>query len=155
MKPIGLSELLQNILVLNNPDNPYTVVQKDNNLVATWNIVDAKWYQMFAKAGMKKTYEMTLSFDEKKHEVAYVDRTGDVKWEAGLPQVSFEVSKTKGKQLFNVSGGRSYGVKDDLSVGEIYKYDFDVRKIKDPIFKVIEDSGWKVKKSFFEKLFSK
>ena len=44
--------------------------------------------------------------------------------------------------------GKVWNVKNDgdqASVGKIYDYSFDVSKVRDPIRKLIEDSGWKFK----------
>ncbi|MFZ3166453.1 MAG: hypothetical protein WA130_02475 [Candidatus Methanoperedens sp.] len=35
-----------------------------------------------------------------------------------------------------------YGIKEDMTLGKVYEYKFDVNRVRDPIVKAIEDSGW-------------
>ncbi|EOC1313938.1 hypothetical protein [Cronobacter turicensis] len=71
-KPVSLSELKYRLLELNqNGDIPFSVIEQEDTLVASWNIVDAKWIQLFGVGGLKKQYELTLRFDEEKHRVSY------------------------------------------------------------------------------------
>ena len=148
---ISKQELIQKILQLNNPKNPFTITSKGDKVKATWNIVDAKWIELFAKAGMKEHYDITITFNEKNHEVKYNERHGSVTWQAGTPKVSFSTYTFSGKTTqFHKSV--AFGIKEDMTVGKIYQFDFNTKKIKDPIFDVIENSGWTIKRSFLAKL---
>lgn len=149
---ISKQELIKKILKLNNPKNPFTITSEGDKIKATWNIVDAKWIEIFAKAGMKEHYELTITLNEKNHEVKYNERQGSVTWRAGTPEVSFSASKFSGKTIQFHKSTR-YGIKEDMSIGKIYEFDFNTKKVKDPIFEVIETSGWKIKKGFLAKLF--
>jgi hypothetical protein len=35
-----------------------------------------------------------------------------------------------------------YGIKEDGTLGKVYEYKFDVNRVRDPIVKVITESGW-------------
>ena len=144
-------ELIQKILELNNGDNPFKIIPMDENLKAMWNIVDAKWIEFFGKAGLKEYYEIHFFFDENKKEVSYNEKQGSVSWKAGVPEIAFEKSSFSGKTV-QMKKSVAFGVKEDLTVGEIYNFDFNTKKIKDPIFSIIEDSGWIIKRSFLEKI---
>ncbi|EOY5416361.1 hypothetical protein ACP6OW_000820 [Cronobacter turicensis] len=53
-KPIPLSELKYRLLELNqNGDIPFSVIEQEDTLVASWNIVDAKWIELFGVGGLK------------------------------------------------------------------------------------------------------
>ncbi|HSX48446.1 MAG TPA: hypothetical protein VLF41_03030 [Candidatus Nanoarchaeia archaeon] len=150
--PQSLEVLTQQMLALNTPENPFTVQVQGNQVVATWNIVDAKWYQVFAKAGMKATYQLIVDLDPVKYEAKYTDKNYSIAWEGGLPKVGAEISTFQGKE-FLVSSGAAYGIKDNMQPGEIYNFSFDTRKIKRPVFAVLDQCGWKLKGSFIDKLF--
>jgi hypothetical protein len=72
---------------------------------------------------------------------------GTVHWLAGtggslVPQVAFEKSYFRGRILFQKSWGVQYGIKEDLSIGKVYEYNFDVRRVRKPIEKAVKESGW-------------
>lgn len=151
--PQPIEVLTQQMLALNTPETPFTVQVQGNQVVGTWNIVDAKWYQIFAKAGMKETYQLIVDLDLAKYEAKYTDKKYSITWEAGLPRVGAEISAFQGK-TFSKSSGVAYGIKDNMQLGEIYNFSFDTRNIKRPIFAVLDQCGWKLKRSFIDKLFS-
>ncbi len=144
-------ELIQKILQLNSPETPYVIESVGQTIVATWNLVDVKWIKLFGLAGMKKAYTFTLSFNADTHQISYNEQSGEVTWQAGVPTVSYAVNTMQGKQK-SFSFGVKYGVKPDLTVGEIYKFDFSTKKIKDPILKVVTENGWTIKRSLLERL---
>lgn len=146
-----IQELTTKLLALNLPENPFWVAAENGTVTATWNLVDAKWLQIFAKAGRKETYQLVVKLNEATHEASYEEKTGTITWEAGVPKVSFSSQYFRGKQI-SIKKGVAFGVKTDLSAGKLYEFDFDTKKIKDPIIKIIEAAGWMIKRSFLEKL---
>lgn len=38
--------------------------------------------------------------------------------------------------------GSAYGIKENGTLGKVYEYRFDVNRVRDPIVKTIEESGW-------------
>jgi hypothetical protein len=74
-QPVPLGELRAQIEAINEFDAPVMVEERKGKLVATWKYVDARWLELFAKAGLSKSYELKMKFDEKRHTVTMVDRT--------------------------------------------------------------------------------
>jgi hypothetical protein len=68
------------------------------DLVAEWKIVDAKWYELFAKAGIKRVFKVLMKFDERKGEVRSVDQEWEVEWRAGEPILSLKGSAFRGRK---------------------------------------------------------
>jgi len=145
--PDTLADLQKKLLALNTPEQPYVVTVQGNQVVATWNMVDAKWLKIFGESGMKKSYRMTLTLDEATHTANSVDEESEVTWSAGVPTMSAGFHRFKGNIIEKKEFGVAYGVKPDLSVGQLYKFDFDISKIKGPVKQVVADSGWNFKQS--------
>jgi hypothetical protein len=142
----SLSELKAKLLALNVPENPFSVKEQGNKIIVGWNLVDAQWIEMFGKAGLKDAYQMIISFDEKKNVVKYLDQTGQIEWHGTVPQAKFSASFFRGKK-FEMKKEMAAGLKTDGTVGQIYNISFNSNQIKEPIFKAIEEAGWKVDKS--------
>lgn len=64
---VSLTNLKSRLLSLNaNNEYPFILREEGSEIVASWNIVDAKWQEILGKAGLKKQYELRLFFDESK-----------------------------------------------------------------------------------------
>ena len=76
--------------------------------MAEWRIVDAGWYEIFAKANLEKASKVLMRLDEAAHEVRSVDQEWSVEWRAGIPQMSLAVSTLRGQQT-SIEFGKAYG----------------------------------------------
>lgn len=141
---VPVAQLKTALLGLSRKTAPYTVRPGgpgEAELIAEWRIVDAKWYEIFAKAGMTKTFKILMRLDEATHEVRAVDLSWSVEWRAGIPSLSIEASAFRGQQT-SIEFGAAYGFTEDLGVGEIYRYRFATKELKDPLRKIVAESGW-------------
>ena len=148
------AEVKARLLALNRPTAPYQLVDgsaQGCDLIAQWRIVDAKWFEIFAVAGLTKAFSIHLKIDEAAHEVRAMDREITVEWSAGVPKVSFAVSSFKGQQQ-SVEFGKAYGFTETLGVGEIYNYRFATKELKEPIQGAVNGAGWTYKGVAFGKL---
>jgi len=149
---LSLQQLTSQLLQLNNqPDIPFKVSVEGNLVTATWNLVDARWIELFGKAGMKKNYKIIVTLNENKHEASYKEQTGEVNWKAGVPTTSFSSSKFSGKTI-SIQKGAAWGIKENLQPGQLYSYDFNTNKIKKPILDTVQQAGWTIKRSWLERL---
>jgi hypothetical protein len=142
------------LMALNRPSAPFHLIDggaEGVDVIAEWKIVDAKWYEIFAKAGLSKAFKIYLKLDENTHEVRAMDRELTIAWRAGVPSVSFAVSAFRGQKQ-SVEFGRAYGFTEKLELGEIYNYHFDTRELKQPIQAAVTASGWTYKGVAFGKL---
>ena len=146
--------LRNTLLSINQKSAPFTVrdgAAEGVDLVAEWKIVDAQWYEFFAKAGIKRLFKMLMRFDEANGELRSVDQEWSVEWSAGIPTIALAASAFRG-QTAEKSFGKSYGFREDGSFGAIYEYAFDTTAIKTPLQKTALDAGWIWKSVAFAKL---
>ena len=143
--PVGPDELADKILGMNHDEVPYHIERSDiSDLKVELKIVDAQWYEIFAKAGLSKTYSIYLLLDETASEVRALERIGEVKWKAGVPTVSFSASGFQGRTIVAKEFGSGFAFKapHPLSFGKVYEYRFNTGDIKGPLISIITRSGW-------------
>ncbi len=150
-QPVSLLELKCRLLELNQKgDIPFSVVEQKNIFIASWKIVDAKWIELFGVGGLTKQYELTLHFDEAKHRVSYTEKSTDIETEISTGRVGFKKQAQWGSRK-EFSFGKSWGIKTDGTLGEHYSYKFSTSDIKDPVFGVVNNSGWALKRSLVDR----
>jgi hypothetical protein len=146
--PIGKGALKKKLLALNSPDLPYVIKpDPETDLFVEWKIVDATWYAVFAKERLAKTYRAYLLLDESRKAARYCKETGTIQWMVGTggslnPVATFQKAFFRGRILFQKSWEVQYGIKENGTLGKVYEYKFDVNRVRDPIVKTIEESGW-------------
>jgi hypothetical protein len=147
-------QVIHRILELNRDGCPYQILDgksEDVDLIAEWKIVDAGWYEIFAKANLKKVFRIYLKLDAAKNEVRAKDQEYSVEWRAGVPGLSAAVSSFQGQQV-SVEFGAAYAFTEKGELGQVYNYRFNTGEIKKPIQEVILACGWTYKGIAFGKL---
>jgi len=87
----------ERILALNRPTAPFRIVDgqaEGVDFIAEWKIVDAQWYEVFARAGLEKTFRISLKLDEAAREVRSKDHEYTLAWSAGFPRLEASMSRT-------------------------------------------------------------
>jgi hypothetical protein len=151
---LSVDEVKQRLLGLNRESAPYRIMEgssEGTDLIAEWKIVDAKWYEIFAKANLTKVFRIYLKFDPAKHEVRAKDEEYTVQWRAGVPSLSVSVQKFQG-QMTSVEFGTAYAFTEQLAPGQVYNYRFNTGEIKKPIQDAVASCGWSYKGIAFGKL---
>jgi hypothetical protein len=147
-------QVIERLMALNRPTAPWSVVDgrsEGADLIAEWKIVDARWYEIFAKAGLSKVFRIYLKLDEAKKQVRAQDRAYEVSWRAGIPTLSIAASAFRG-QATSVEFGASYGFTEDLTVGQQYRYRFQTSEMKKPVQDAVTACGWVYKGVVFGSL---
>jgi hypothetical protein len=147
-------EVAARILALNRPTAPYQIVDgraEGVDLIAEWKIVDASWYELFAKAGLEKVFRVFLKLDPDSHEVRASDREYTVEWRAGVPALSIAASAFRGQKQ-SIEFGKAYAFTETLAPGMVYNYRFDTRELKGPIQEAVNAAGWTYRGVAFGKL---
>lgn len=147
-------QVLDRLTSLNRSTAPYQLIDgaaENVDLIAEWKIVDAQWYQVFAKAGLSKVFRIYLKLDPENHQVRAMDREYTVSWTAGAPTLSVVVSTFRG-QTQSVEFGTGYAFTEELAPGQVYKYRFSTKEIKKPIQEAVTACGWTYKGVAFGKL---
>ncbi len=142
------------IMALNRPTAPYQIIDgkaKGVDLIAEWKIVDARWYEVFAKASLTKVFRIYLKFDPGKREVRTMDEELNVSWRGGVPSFSAQASFFRGQKT-SFSFGTGYAFTENLAPGQVYKYKFNTNELKKPIQDAIAACGWTYKGVTFGKL---
>lgn len=147
-------EVRKRLLSVNRPTAPYQVIDgtpEGVDVIAEWKIVDASWYEIFAKAGLSKTFRILMKLHPENHEVRAVDHEYSVSWEAGVPGLKLAMSASRG-QVQSFEFGRGYAFTETLAPGQVYNYRFDTGEIKKPIQEAVTSCGWTYKGVTFGKL---
>ncbi len=149
------AELKTALLALNRESAPWQVrdgAPEAVDLVAEWRIVDARWYEIFAKASLTKVFKVLMKFDAEKGEVRAVDQEWTVEWRAGIPSLALSAEAFRGQKV-EMSFGTAYAFKEDLSgYGKVYEYRFRTAEIKTPLQETAAAAGWGWKGVAFGKL---
>ena len=98
--PRNADDVRNAILAINRPTAPFVIhggADDGVDLIAEWRIVDARWYEIFAKAGLAKTFRILMRLDIDAHEVRAVDQEWEVRWRAGTPELSLAASGFRGR----------------------------------------------------------
>jgi len=144
---LGADEVRSRLLAIGNDQVPFTVEAggggKDGDVVAQWKIVDASWYEIFAKAHLEKVHRILVGLDEGSHEARVLEEASEVSWSAGVPTLSMSTEKFQGRTI-GKSFGTAYAWKgvDPLDYGKVYEYRFDVSEMKDPLATIVTGAGW-------------
>jgi hypothetical protein len=151
---LSAEEVRQRLLALNRETAPYQIIDgasQNVDLIAEWKILDAKWYELFAKANTTKVFRIYMKLDPAKNQVRGKDEEFTVSWKAGIPSLSMAVSKFQG-QMTSVEFGAAYAFTEELKPGVVYNYRFNTNEIKKPIQEVVATCGWDYKGVAFGKL---
>ena len=143
-EPVPGEELRTMIKEINGFDVPVAVQERGNTLVVTWRYVDAKWWEILARAGLKQVYELHIKFNEAKKEATLIDVHKSVSWRAGPSQVQVYGGFFRGIS-FAYEIGKAWGIKENFALGSIYDYRFSPQEIKNPVMNSILRNGWAVR----------
>ena len=148
------AEVREALFVVNRPTAPFVVRDgspEKVDLVAEWRIVEASWYEVFAKAGLKKTLKILMRIDTEKHEVHAVDQEWSVEWHAGIPSLSLAVEAFRGQKT-EISFGTAYAFTESGMPGQFYRYKFSTTELKTPLQNAVTTAGWTWRGVAFGKL---
>ena len=148
------AQVRADLLALDRPTAPFTIRdgQPENvDIVAEWRIVDAKWYEIFAKAGLEKVFKILIKLDAQAHEARAVDQAWSVEWSAGIPTLTLAAEAFRG-QTHEVSFGTAFAFTEQGPFGQVYNYRFASSEIKTPLQDAVTKAGWTWRGVSFGKL---
>lgn len=132
------------ILAVNRDTAPFQITKCTDgscDLLAEWKIVDAKWYEIFGKAGLKKAFTVKMRLDADKSEVRAVDQDYTVSWKAGVPVMELQAAGFRGQKT-EMSFGTAYAFTEEFKPGQVYNYRFNSAELKKPLQQAVTDNGW-------------
>ena len=146
-EPVVL-DLLQKVLVsVNKYDAPVAVKKQRKKVVVTWRYRDQTWCERLEKSGMKRMYELWLTFDDNTKTVSMADRYRTVNWD--LSPISVKTGWFAfSKPFLKIELGNEWGVENYKdTVPEDYAY--TPNEIKSPVVNTIIKNGWNVRFTLF------
>lgn len=138
-------EIRAAFLALNRATAPFELREggpQGADLVAEWRIADARWYEVFAKAGLRKGAQVLLRLGAEAGEVRNLQRDFSVEWRAGVPCMTFSAEGFRGQKTEIGFGTGAAFREEDLTFGKVYEYRFDTRELKGPLQEVAAIHGW-------------
>jgi hypothetical protein len=149
--PLSAAALRDLILSVNNfTDAPVMVEEREHalthkhSLVVTWKYVDARWWELLAKAGLTQLYELHVKLNEEHRVVTLVDVHKSVAWRAGPTQVRLGGGFSRGL-IFAYEIGQQWGIKENWGLGQVFDYKFVPSEVKLPVMNSVIRSGWDVR----------
>ena len=150
--PLSADILLQRLLALDDHQQPWTIRpapdDRHADLIAEWRIADNRWWGLFQRNSLRRSYRAYIRLDASSHEVRITESSGSVTWSAGtagvVPQVHWEARFFRGVVLFERAREIAYGLAELLPPrpAEVVAYDFDPWRVKGPILRAAVESGW-------------
>lgn len=129
-------------------DTPYTITATDKGFRLAINIVDAKWYTLLYKNGLKSTFVIDAKLDESKKVAQTTDTLYQLEWAAGAdaatvaPKLGAQLNVQKG-EVISFQGSKQFGVGEDGTVGKTVDYTFSSNEAKSWLRAELEKYGWK------------
>jgi hypothetical protein len=146
-EPVVLDLLQGMLLGINDMDCPVAARKKGRKIIITWRAHDPQWCERFAEKGMKRLYELWLTFDNHTKTVRATDRHRSVNWD--LCPISIKTGWfSYSRPLFGINLGAEWGVENyrDTPAEE---YSCSPAEIKSPVVNTILKNGWNVRFTLF------
>lgn len=145
VSPIAEDELMQKLLSINSENSPIEAVEQNGDISFIWKLADAKWYEFFAKAGLKEQYKLSIRLRDDRPSANVIEEISSIEYGVGFP-LKISGKSFRGWSLFGVKNEIAYGVREILppDLGKLYQIKLNTRQFRGPILKKILDSGWAV-----------
>lgn len=150
----SVEELRERVLAVNRPTAPFRIIDGGNegvDLIAEWKIVDTRWFEIFAKAGLEKVFWIQLRFDADAHELRAKDDEYRLSWSAGVPNLEVSSRRFSGQKQ-SVQFGTAYAFTEEFRPGQVYNYRLSTGELKRPIRNAVTECGWTYRGVTFGKL---
>jgi hypothetical protein len=159
--PSSKGDIIQGIVELASKICEFTVKKdrEDTDLVIEKKIVDAAYGKVAGAEKIKKTYRAYILFDESTREAKYNEELSESSHnidlgsssskpdnDIGIGNVSFGTSKKlfRGRMLAHKEMQKTSGIKSDMTPGKVVDYSFDVKSLRNPLEKLLNERGWKL-----------
>jgi hypothetical protein len=139
-------ELVQNLQTAAQ-DTPYVITASEKGFQMTINIVDAKWYTLLYKNGLKKTFTIDATLNEVKQTATTTDTLYALDWQAGadagsfVPRIGGKLNVQKG-EVWSYQAGKQYGISEKGQVGETASWKFSSIEAKEWLDSQLKANGW-------------
>lgn len=144
--PASAHTLQNNLLSLDKKGIPFTVTRLANNrLRCSWRIADKRWSNLLSTGKLRVNHIIDLEFDDGNRVVRSITTNKAVRWQRGILKFFAIFNWSRGINFYALQAERQYGVyfeDGDWSIEPDYSYTLNVNQIREPIVRLIVDSGW-------------
>jgi len=145
---IAATELAARLEAINTLDVPFRLErgERPNEFFATWRYADVKWIDLARARGMRRTFRIRLTLDERTGKVRATDYAASYDWSAGRGGANIEWKAVVGIVFFQYEHQRVFSLqldehgrfKPELS----YTYMFNLNEMKSPLVQAVTRAGW-------------
>ncbi len=142
------ADVLATLLALHGPQDAWRLAPLSSTaLRLDWDVVDASWYELFAKVKLSVVYRMRLYLEETTHEVRTYESLRSGSWFLGFdgltPRFSWSWRYQAGA-LNVLWSGLAYGITRGFPprIGQVYRFTLDTAEAKREIEAVANRAGW-------------
>ena len=129
---------------------PYVVTETDDGVDVTLDIVDAKWFSLYQKEGLRRVYTHHVELPgDGTYKVT--DDSTTVEWQAGVPTISGSVERTRGR-VRERSFEKVWALGEDLQPGLVVDYRFNSEEGRQLVTAVAERVGLRQERGRDEKI---
>ena len=142
---VPLDELKNRLLQVNQFDVPFTIKERNSNiLTAEWRL-DAKWQGVIENERIEHAITLDMKLDERRGTVSVIEHKKKVVKEKGIFSLKAQLEYFRGISFKSYEAGVTYGL--SYVDGEFkvtgHRYRFNVQEMKNPLIEVVTRSGWK------------
>ena len=101
---------------------PYVVSPTPEGFDVALDIVDARWYQLYAKAGLERTFVHHVTMAGGR-DFTITDDSHTLEWEAGHPRLGARVERFVGRR-YDVGFRKTIAVTEDARIDTVVDYAF-------------------------------
>lgn len=129
-------------------NSPFAVSQQGNIITVSWKLADASWFEFFKKADFKSEYELQIMLVDP-YTVRVIEVRKELSKKYGLGSTT-SVDYFRGWQPFTKTYSTVYAVTDIFppKVGQAYEITYDARSFREPVLKLLAESGWTIQPCF-------
>lgn len=146
VRPRMKGELKRQLLMLADLDIPFSIIEGEKDrLVCEWCLADEKWSKFLRSGGLRVGHRITLEFDTEKYIVRAVTTKKAVQFQSWYSGLSAAMSWSRNIDFYAYENTAQYGL--DFSdgswqLGKDYSFKCDVNQLREPIVRLIVESGW-------------
>jgi len=146
--PISAAELAARLEAINALDVPFRIERgaQPDELYATWRYADAKWIDLARARGMKRTFRIRLTLDQRSGAVRATDYLASYDWSVGRGGANIEWKAGIGIVFFQYEHQRTFGLQLDeqgrFKPALSYAYTFNLQEMKSPLIEAVTHAGW-------------
>jgi hypothetical protein len=128
--------------------SPYVITETDKGFRLELNIVDAKYYTLMYKNGLKKSFIIDATVHEQKKTVTTTDTLYALDWQAGAdisqlaPRLGARINVQKG-EVFQFEMHKEFGVSEEGKVGKVVDYTYSTSEVKKWLDTQLDDMKWR------------